>query len=171
MQAGDAIFIPEGWWHQIDSAANTIAVNLWWRSAFDKQLGSHMDSYYLTRTLQSLTEKQKATLLSREVPLEEMGLSQSTVERLRRAAGMKDKEVIQSATWALAKSEDRPAWKRQRVEEDGKQDQQGTQSGFMTTQNPRRSHAATCCSFLTEHALQCRSWCESDVSAHERWKC
>lgn len=136
MQAGDAIFIPEGWWHQIDSAANTIAINIWWRSAFDKQLGSHMDSYYLTRTLQSLTEKQKATLLSTEVPLEEMGFSPSMVERLCRAAGMKDKEVIQSATWALAKSEDRPTRKRQRVEEDGKQNQQGTPPGFMTHPKP-----------------------------------
>ena len=136
MQAGDAIFIPEGWWHQIDSAANTIAVNIWWHSAFDKQLRGHMDSYYLTRTLQSLANKQMATLLSREVPLEDMGLSPSKVERLCRAAGMKDKEVIQSATWALAKSEDRPAQKRQRVEELGKQDQQGTPSGYMTHPKP-----------------------------------
>lgn len=156
MQAGDAIFIPEGWWHQIDSAANTIAVNIWWRSAFDKQLGSHMDAYYLTRTLQSLTEKQKATLLSREVPLEDMGLSQSMVEQMCRAAGIKDKEVMQSAILALAKSEDRPTRKRQRVEQDGMQDQQGTPFGSMNTQNPGPSHAATCCSFLTEHALLCR---------------
>lgn len=31
-QAGDAIFIPEGWWHQIDSTDVTIAVNFWWQS-------------------------------------------------------------------------------------------------------------------------------------------
>ncbi len=65
MQAGDAIYIPEGWWHQIDSAAGTIAVNVWWRSAYDKLLGSHMDSYYLRRALQSLTSAQKARLLER----------------------------------------------------------------------------------------------------------
>ena len=65
MQAGDAVFIPEGWWHQIDSAAGTIAVNLWWRSAYDRLLGSHMDSYYLRRALQSLTSAQKARLLQR----------------------------------------------------------------------------------------------------------
>ena len=29
-QEGDGIFIPAGWWHQIDSVDNTIAVNYWW---------------------------------------------------------------------------------------------------------------------------------------------
>ena len=62
MQAGDALYIPEGWWHQIDSVAGTIAINIWWRSAFDRQLGSHMDAYYLRRALQSLTETHKAQL-------------------------------------------------------------------------------------------------------------
>jgi len=28
-QAGDALFIPAGWWHQVDSSAQTIAVNYW----------------------------------------------------------------------------------------------------------------------------------------------
>ena len=65
MQAGDALYIPEGWWHQIDSVAGTIAINIWWRSAFDRQLGSHMDAYYLRRALQSLTETHKAQLLKK----------------------------------------------------------------------------------------------------------
>ncbi|TYZ61268.1 hypothetical protein PybrP1_009569 [[Pythium] brassicae (nom. inval.)] len=29
VDAGDALFIPEGWWHQVDSDASTIAVNFW----------------------------------------------------------------------------------------------------------------------------------------------
>lgn len=29
ISAGDAIFIPEGWWHRIESSANCIAVNVW----------------------------------------------------------------------------------------------------------------------------------------------
>ncbi|KAL3827993.1 hypothetical protein ACJIZ3_016795 [Penstemon smallii] len=32
LQAGDALFIPEGWFHQVDSESVTIAVNFWWRS-------------------------------------------------------------------------------------------------------------------------------------------
>ena len=27
--AGDCLFIPEGWWHQVDSAKGTLAVNIW----------------------------------------------------------------------------------------------------------------------------------------------
>ncbi|EFJ43966.1 hypothetical protein VOLCADRAFT_106593 [Volvox carteri f. nagariensis] len=39
LQAGDALFIPEGWWHQVDSGPETtIAVNYWWRSALTQLL-------------------------------------------------------------------------------------------------------------------------------------
>ncbi len=31
-QPGDALFIPEGWWHSVRSAPASAAVNLWWRS-------------------------------------------------------------------------------------------------------------------------------------------
>ena len=31
-QPGDALFIPEGWWHAVRSAPASAAVNLWWRS-------------------------------------------------------------------------------------------------------------------------------------------
>ncbi len=29
LRAGDALFLPEGWWHQVDSDGATIAVNYW----------------------------------------------------------------------------------------------------------------------------------------------
>jgi len=91
LQAGDAIHIPEGWWHQINSAAGTIAINIWWRSAFDELLGSHMDSYYLRRALQSLTETRKAWLLKRPVsmnlPPQSGGSSSATVEKGTASAG------------------------------------------------------------------------------------
>ncbi|KAI3801029.1 hypothetical protein L1987_29129 [Smallanthus sonchifolius] len=32
LQAGDALFIPEGWFHQVDSENLTVAVNFWWQS-------------------------------------------------------------------------------------------------------------------------------------------
>ncbi|KAL9258597.1 Lysine-specific demethylase JMJ31-like protein [Drosera capensis] len=32
LHGGDALFIPEGWFHQVDSDAMTVAVNIWWRS-------------------------------------------------------------------------------------------------------------------------------------------
>ena len=31
--AGDCLFIPEGWFHQVTSEPKTIAVNLWWGGA------------------------------------------------------------------------------------------------------------------------------------------
>ncbi len=56
--------MPEGWWHQVDSSSGTIAVNFWWRSAFDASLGSHMDAYRLRRLAQSLTDARKQELLA-----------------------------------------------------------------------------------------------------------
>jgi hypothetical protein len=40
LQAGDQLFIPEGWWHQVDSTHRTAAVNFWWESDFTANLGS-----------------------------------------------------------------------------------------------------------------------------------
>ena len=54
MQAGDVLFIPEGYWHQVESAGGTIAVNIWYESAASGLvLDSHMSEFYLTRLLQS----------------------------------------------------------------------------------------------------------------------
>ena len=58
-QAGDALFIPEGWWHQVDSQDMTIAVNFWWRSAFSKSLQPHMYAYYLRRIMDSLLDAER----------------------------------------------------------------------------------------------------------------
>lgn len=68
MQASDALFLPEGWWHQVDSAGVTIAVNFWWRSLFDRLLGGPMDAYLLRRATQSLTDARKAELLRQLSP-------------------------------------------------------------------------------------------------------
>ncbi|KAG2402790.1 uncharacterized protein HKW66_Vig0250090 [Vigna angularis] len=51
LQAGDALFIPEGWFHQVDSDDLTIAVNFWWRSNMMSCMLEHMDAYYLRRIL------------------------------------------------------------------------------------------------------------------------
>ena len=40
---GDALFIPEGWWHQVESNAGTIALNFWWRSHLDVVLSRAME--------------------------------------------------------------------------------------------------------------------------------
>ncbi|EEF41362.1 Hypoxia-inducible factor 1 alpha inhibitor, putative [Ricinus communis] len=53
LHAGDALFIPEGWFHQVDSDDLTIAVNFWWRSNIMSSMLEHMDAYYLRRILRS----------------------------------------------------------------------------------------------------------------------
>jgi hypothetical protein len=40
---GDALFIPEGWWHQVESSVGTIALNFWWRSRLDVALSRAME--------------------------------------------------------------------------------------------------------------------------------
>lgn len=58
LDAGDALFIPEGWFHQVDSDVLTIAVNFWWRSKMMSDMLEHMDAYYLRRILKRLTDKE-----------------------------------------------------------------------------------------------------------------
>lgn len=58
LHGGDALFIPEGWFHQVDSDCLTIAVNFWWQSEVMSGMSEHMDAYYLRRILKRLTDKE-----------------------------------------------------------------------------------------------------------------
>ncbi|WVZ68642.1 hypothetical protein U9M48_017559 [Paspalum notatum var. saurae] len=51
LNCGDVLFIPEGWYHQVDSDDLTIAVNFWWKSRLMTQMLEHMDAYYIRRVL------------------------------------------------------------------------------------------------------------------------
>ncbi|KAL1547193.1 hypothetical protein AAHA92_23699 [Salvia divinorum] len=64
LHAGDALFIPEGWFHQVDSEDLTIAVNFWWQSNMISGMPEHMDAYYLRRILKRLTDKEMDRMLS-----------------------------------------------------------------------------------------------------------
>ncbi|XP_026423034.1 uncharacterized protein LOC113318954 isoform X4 [Papaver somniferum] len=63
LQAGDALFIPEGWLHQVDSDDVTIAVNFWWRSSIMTSLPEHMDAYYLRTILRRLVKTEMDQML------------------------------------------------------------------------------------------------------------
>lgn len=63
LHAGDALFLPEGWYHQVDSEAVSIAINLWWSSRVSLQLGSHMDAYLLRRLLVNLLDGEKDKII------------------------------------------------------------------------------------------------------------
>lgn len=65
LKAGDAVFIPEGWFHQVDSNELTIAVNFWWQSNIMSNMPEHMDSYYLRRITRRLIDKEMSLLVSR----------------------------------------------------------------------------------------------------------
>ncbi|XP_028758412.1 uncharacterized protein LOC114717446 isoform X2 [Neltuma alba] len=73
LEAGDALFIPEGWFHQVDSDDLTIAVNIWWRSKLMSCMLEHMDTYYLRRILRRLIDKEMDQLL------EKSGMSKTKV--------------------------------------------------------------------------------------------
>ncbi|MED6146092.1 hypothetical protein PIB30_031334 [Stylosanthes scabra] len=63
LEAGDALFIPEGWFHQVDSDDWTVAINFWWRSNIMSSMQEHMDSYYLRRILRRLIDKEMDQVL------------------------------------------------------------------------------------------------------------
>ncbi|XP_074316155.1 lysine-specific demethylase JMJ31 [Silene latifolia] len=63
LRAGDALFIPEGWYHQVDSDELTIAVNFWWQSNLLSNMLEHMDAYYLRRILRRLVDKEMIQML------------------------------------------------------------------------------------------------------------
>ncbi|VAH80517.1 unnamed protein product [Triticum turgidum subsp. durum] len=56
LNCGDALFIPEGWYHQVDSDDLTIAINFWWKSRIMTEMLEHMDAYYLRRILRRLVD-------------------------------------------------------------------------------------------------------------------
>ncbi|KAG9451839.1 hypothetical protein H6P81_004743 [Aristolochia fimbriata] len=58
LRSGDALFIPEGWFHQVDSDDLTIAVNFWWQSDMMLSMLEHMDAYYLRRIMRRLVDKE-----------------------------------------------------------------------------------------------------------------
>ncbi|KAM0936611.1 putative tRNA(Phe) (7-(3-amino-3-carboxypropyl)wyosine(37)-C(2))-hydroxylase [Dioscorea sansibarensis] len=64
LHAGDALFIPEGWFHQVDSDDLTIAVNFWWKSFMMTNMSEHMEAYYLRRILSRLLEHEKVCVFS-----------------------------------------------------------------------------------------------------------
>lgn len=63
LHPGDALFIPEGWYHQVDSDDVTIAVNIWWMSNMMSNMLDHMDAYYLRRILNRLVDKEMNSML------------------------------------------------------------------------------------------------------------
>lgn len=43
LRAGDCLFVPEGWWHWVDSSSGAMAVNFWWESPFAADLAARVE--------------------------------------------------------------------------------------------------------------------------------
>lgn len=58
VDVGQALFIPEGWWHAITSSAGTAALNFWFSSALHKSYNApSMKPYLLRKAARSLAEE------------------------------------------------------------------------------------------------------------------
>ncbi|CAI5712383.1 unnamed protein product [Hyaloperonospora brassicae] len=66
VMAGDALVIPEGWWHRVDSDQFTIAVNYWWNGVREQLVADkRMVPYYARVMLEELVAQQcEARLLA-----------------------------------------------------------------------------------------------------------
>ncbi|KAJ8899452.1 hypothetical protein K2173_018426 [Erythroxylum novogranatense] len=82
LHAGDALFIPEGWFHQVDSENLTIAVNFWWRSNIMSGMLEHMDAYYLRRILRRLVDNEMNQVLHRASSLDKVNPHRHACELL-----------------------------------------------------------------------------------------
>ncbi|KAL8008342.1 putative JmjC domain-containing protein [Plasmopara halstedii] len=59
IKAGDALMIPEGWWHQVDSDEFTIATNYWWNGMREQLVADkRMVPYYARVMLEEFLTQQ-----------------------------------------------------------------------------------------------------------------
>jgi hypothetical protein len=84
---GDAVFIPEGWWHQVDSEIGTSAVNYWWRSDFSRRLNDDNAAYFARKALESLVaaEKKRAMRERIDAMREELKADDSLLDLMTKA--------------------------------------------------------------------------------------
>lgn len=64
LAAGDILFIPIGWWHQVDSAPCTIAVNFWCHASRLPVAAPHMTFFIARQTAQRAVADTKTAVLS-----------------------------------------------------------------------------------------------------------
>ena len=61
---GDALFLPEGWYHQVSSRVGTLAINIWWKGIYTSAFDSFpFEAYGFRRMVQRLIEYEKAEII------------------------------------------------------------------------------------------------------------
>ncbi|KAF1335377.1 Clavaminate synthase-like protein, partial [Globisporangium splendens] len=114
VNAGDALVIPEGWWHQVDSDAYTIAVNFWF-DGVRQQLTQvpAMTPYYSRVLLEDLIKQEADAYLKQRRQLaiqQELGQERGDfAERILRCQCQAEKESMLIALDALGPHEFRDA--------------------------------------------------------------
>lgn len=91
LRPGDVLFLPEGFWHQVDSVAGTVAVNYWWTTALTEALGGHSDAYVARSAMESLVRTEKARMMAHHaatVAAAALHSEEAAMETLGRAALM-----------------------------------------------------------------------------------
>lgn len=51
---GEAIFIPEGWWHQVESTKYTVALNYWFSSGLERLKKTNINPYVMRKVAHSM---------------------------------------------------------------------------------------------------------------------
>lgn len=88
---GDCLFIPEGWWHWVDSTPGTMAVNFWWESPFAMDLAAKVEPL-LTFDLPPATLNERCDALMGALKGElESGLTQYRRRKIFAACGRVEK--------------------------------------------------------------------------------
>ncbi|TMW60611.1 hypothetical protein Poli38472_000653 [Pythium oligandrum] len=64
LEAGDALYIPEGWWHQVDTSAYCIAINYWFDGLRAELVQDpHMTTYYARVAMEELVRLESSRIL------------------------------------------------------------------------------------------------------------
>jgi hypothetical protein len=75
IHSGDLLFIPEGYWHAVESIPYSIAINYWFKSPLHKFIhgaGTKLDLYLIRYFIQSAMKTQIATVTSNQDKVEEV---------------------------------------------------------------------------------------------------
>lgn len=69
IRSGDVLFIPEGYWHAVESIPYSIAINYWFKSPlhqFIKGVGTKLDQYLIRYFIQSSIKSQILSMVSQQ---------------------------------------------------------------------------------------------------------
>ena len=116
LRPGDAVFIPEGWLHQVRSHEETgwgdvripgTAINIWWSAPLSVEIGKPKQTYVLRRIAQNLAEKTRRREVQNIITESQVDALRARGDELAAAGSVPSAEGIflesGSGTWVLPK--------------------------------------------------------------------